>query len=623
MTENYQHRKPPTFEDEELPETPPPERSEPAADLGTPFTPPPTPPVMPASPATIPVNVQRGRAPGAEPVTYATQPPNVPTATAQEATSGGPASTSPAPSFAPTPTQLPPPGVPRVVVVPSKQVAPRPMAPETTLPASEREAVWSGRDNSKVTPVTWIMLGCIALLALALRLREPLSSPIMGAEDPYLHMQRTWNLVQGSFPRDYPVGFMILLAPFTLLGPDTFYLLARFLPALAGPVLCVGMFLFLRNYMLAPGALTASMFLAVMPEMIVRTNLLFPTAIDLAVLPFLFLAFFRLVEGQRWAMYAVIGMTLGLLLVHPWFVALMLPPMAAFGLIILVTHHERRTWATSGSIAGLLGIVGVVWLFRQFQPATLLSGFSTKFFEVLGNPAMVVTDPPVHVNLSYMITIPAILLAIVGAVYSVMHRSRIGILALLWTLMLLPLTLVDWFGIWYIPHRTVAYAAVGIAILAGIAVAEVVHKFTKANINLRVPATIGVLVLVAILTIPSAVAIKPWYRIYDADDFDAFETLDALDADFVMCGSWQARAGYRSLTAREADFMPQFFTDENMRAVRTGEHPGLYVLVDNATVSDGRDVSFLDDDSQWELIQEFNNDPTVGPHPVKIYRHRS
>lgn len=616
MTENYQHRKPPTFEDEEEPATPPPptERTDTAGEATTSMPTTPTPPVD-DGPSTTPVNIQRGRVQGTEPVGYATLPAAVPAATAEEQSTQRRSS----------PTALPPPGVPRVVVVPTKQAAPRPMTPETNpIPAAENQAVWSAPDNTKVAPATWIMLGVIALLAFALRLREPLSNPIMGAEDPYLHLQRTWNLVQGSFPRDYPVGFMILLAPFTLLGPETFYTLARFLPTVAGPVMVVGMFLFLRNYMVAPGALAACLLVAVMPEMVVRTNLLFPTALDLAVLPFLFLAFFRLIEGKRWAMYAVIGMTLGLLLVHPWFVALMLPPMAIFGLIVLVTHNDRRSWATSGSIAGLLGVVGLVWLFRQFEPGTLLSGFSTKFFEVVGNPLVVFTEPPVHVNLTYMITIPALLLGVVGAVYAVIHRSRVGLLALLWTGLLLPLTLVDWFGIWYIPHRTVAYAAVGVAILAGIAVAEIVHKFTKANISLRVPATIGVLILVAILTLPSAIAVKPWYRTYDGDDFAAFERLDELDASFVMCGSWQARAGYRSLTANEAEFMPQFFTDPNQREVSLAEHPGMYVLIDNATISDGRDVSFLDDSSEWELIEEFNNDPvTIGPHPVKIYKHRS
>ena len=610
MTENYQHRKPPTFEDEE-PATPPqPERTEAVTEpTASPATPPT--PTVPDAASNIPVNVQRGRVQGPEPVAHATTAAVVPSATADAEPPRN------------APTALPPPGVPRVVVVPTKRAAPRPMATDPTVPAAEDQAVWSAPNTTKITPATWAMIAVIAIVAFALRLREPLSNPVMGAEDPYLHMQRTWNLVQGSFPRDYPVGFMILLAPFTLLGPDTFYQLARFLPTVTGPVLCVGMFLFLRNYMLAPGALAASLLLAVMPEMIVRTNLLFPTAVDLAVLPFLFLAFFRLIEGQRWAMFAVIGMTLGLLLVHPWFVALMLAPMAIFGLVVLATHHDRRSWATSGSIAGLLGIVGVVWLFRQFEPGTLLAGFSTKFFEVVGNPLMVVNEPPVHVHLSYMITVPALLLAGVGAVYAVIHRSRIGLLALLWTGLLLPLTLVDWFGVWYIPHRTVAYAAVGIAILAGIAIAEIVHKFTKANINLRVPATVGILILVAILTVPSALSVQPWYRIYDQDDFAAFEHLDGLDASFVMCGSWQARAGYRSLTANEAEYMPQFFTDANQRAVSLGEHPGMYVLIDNATISDGRDVSFLDSDGEWELIQEFNSDATIGPHPVKIYRHRS
>ena len=81
--------------------------------------------------------------------------------------------------------------------------------------------------------IAWRRLALAGILGLALlvRMREPLSSPIIGAEDPYLHMAHTWDLLQGNgFAPGYPPGFAILLVPFAVLGPDLFYLAARFLP---------------------------------------------------------------------------------------------------------------------------------------------------------------------------------------------------------------------------------------------------------------------------------------------------------------------------------------------------------------------------------------------------------
>ncbi|MGH2669188.1 MAG: hypothetical protein ACRDH5_08760, partial [bacterium] len=62
-------------------------------------------------------------------------------------------------------------------------------------------------------------LAALLLLALAVRLKDPLSTPVIAAEDPYVHMTRTWDLLQGhGFPDRYPPGFAVLLAPVALLG---------------------------------------------------------------------------------------------------------------------------------------------------------------------------------------------------------------------------------------------------------------------------------------------------------------------------------------------------------------------------------------------------------------------
>ncbi|MBI2079027.1 MAG: hypothetical protein HYT80_11800 [Euryarchaeota archaeon] len=147
----------------------------------------------------------------------------------------------------------------------------------------------------------YLGLAGVALLSLYLRLLDPLSSTIIGAEDPYLHMERTYQLIHGDGVRDYPIGFMILLAPFALLGPDAFYNAARFGPPVLGMAAVVLTFFLCRPYMHPSGALTASLLLGTIPEHIRRTDLLFPTALDLAILPFFFLVVMKLAEGRRWA----------------------------------------------------------------------------------------------------------------------------------------------------------------------------------------------------------------------------------------------------------------------------------------------------------------------------------
>lgn len=448
-----------------------------------------------------------------------------------------------------------------------------------------------------------VLLVAILVLALALRLKEPLSSPIVGAEDPYLHMSKTWDLVQGKgWDHGYPPGFQVLLAPFALMGAEAFYLAARFLPPVLGVVQTLGLYLLARTRLNEGGALTAALLGAVMPENVFRTDLLFPTALDLAVLPFLFLLVVRATEGRRGAIVGAALVMLALLAVHPWVVALLVPVLAVF-LGLLLLQGRRHLWPLAGAAA--LGLVGLVAVFG-FVPGTW-NPAPQLWRHALPRLGQLVADPsslfplPVYVDLPAMLTVPALVLAATGAVVALVQRSRLALLALLWAAFLLPLTLVDWLGVWFIPHRCVAYLSLGVALLAGFAVHAVL---TAAPQRWHAPAAGAALAVVLVLTLPSAAATQTWYRLYDEDDYDAWEALDERETPMVVAGSWQGAEGYRAITGRDAVYNPTFFERGDVRDAWLRDHPGLVVLVDKHALDNGHPRGFLDG---WKKVGEWGD----------------
>ena len=457
-------------------------------------------------------------------------------------------------------------------------------------------------------PWALVLLVAILALALVLRVREPLSSPIVGAEDPYLHMSKTWDLVQGKpWEHAYPPGFQVLLAPFALLGPEAFYQVARFLPALLGVAQTLGLYLLARTRLGQGGALSAALLGAVMPENVFRTDLLFPTALDLAALPFLFLLALRASEGSRGALIGAVAMVAALLLIHPWVVALVVPVLALF-LLVLVLQGRRHLWPMAAAVGA--GLVGLVVMFG-FVPGTwnpapqVYRHALPRLWELLVNPASLF-PLPLHVDLPAMLTLPALVLAAAGAVVALLQRSRLALLALLWSLFLLPLCLVDWLDVWFIPHRSVAYLSLGVALLAGLAV-DAVLKGTPRRWD--APASIAALGVILLLTLPVAAAVQPWYRLYDEDDYAAWEALDARGTPYVVAGSWQGAEGYRAITGRDSVYNPTFFERDDTRRAWLADHPGLVVLVDKYTRENGHPRGFLDG---WEKIGEWGD--------VKAYR---
>lgn len=488
--------------------------------------------------------------------------------------------------------------------VPVRAGRPPPAAPPTHI----EDAPPHGPSRDDATePIHWVALTVVGMVALALRLRDPLSTPILGAEDPYLFMERTWNLLQGWEIWDYPVpGFMYLMAPFAMLGTDAFYWTARLLPAAFGVTGVVGTF-FLTRHGLGPWpGLAGATIIAFMPEHITRTNLLFPTALDMAVLPFLLLVTLRAAEGARWALIALPATAFTFLAIHPWFVALLLPPVGLFLLFQYVRRHPRVRAAHVRAGAATFGVVGVfLFVNPVWSPWTMIADRAwPRFMEIVTDPSTL-TPLPAFVDLPSMLTWAGLLLGVAGAGVAVLRRrTPFALLAVLWTFLLLPLVLVNWFQLWYLPHRTVAFMATGVAMLGALAVAEAFRFAADRPWNVRRGAAIGAVVLVALLMLPQAATMEGWYRLYDKDDYAAWETLEERGAPHVMAGSWQTRAGYRALTGGGSGYFPSFFHDAGYRDQLMEANPDLVVIVSNRTVENGHPTDFLDD---WRLIGEWGD----------------
>jgi len=466
--------------------------------------------------------------------------------------------------------------------------------PNPSSPAASRRVpsfTPQPKAETRTKTVHWIMLGAIIILALAVRAREPLSSPLIGAEDPYRHMERTWDLVQGKGFAEYPPGLNLVLLPFTFLGPDAFYVVSAYIPLVFGAVMVVGMFLLTRNYMHPAGALVASLLVAVMPETIRRTTLLFPTALDLALLPFLFLAILKVSQGNRRALVPAGALGGFLLISHPWVAALLVPPLTVFALIM--AYRTRPEWrkAVLGAFA-VLGVVAVVGAFAF-----------TRLKDILANPGELATVP-VFVDLPAMITYPALVLAAIGLFLAIRRRDNFSLLATLWTVMLLPLVLVDWLGMWYVPHRTIAYMALGIAMLGAIPVGELLRLLKDARPQAQPSATFGAVALALLVMTPTGLSVEPWYRTFTPQELQAWNDLDDMGTVYVQAGSWEARTGYRAVTGRDANYNPGFFHDALTRDVTLRDHPGLVVLVDCHTAAEGNPTDFL---AGWQLIKKWGD----------------
>lgn len=208
------------------------------------------------------------------------------------------------------------------------------------------------------------------LLGVHLRLQDPLSSPVIPAEDPYNHMALVReHLRDGSMEglnpgsRLYPPGMhSYVAAAWVYTGLDLADIV-RFSPVAFGAIAILGVGLLLGRLDGAPAPVVGAVAMAVTPESILRTTMLAPTALDLALLPFLLLALVRLVQGRHswWSVAATL--TLFIVFSHPWLLTIIAFLGAVLFLLSLILpwHSSLGPPFTARGWAIALLIVGGGW----------------------------------------------------------------------------------------------------------------------------------------------------------------------------------------------------------------------------------------------------------------------
>jgi hypothetical protein len=399
------------------------------------------------------------------------------------------------------------------------------------------------------TLTTWRSLGlalaiaAAAVYGLSLRLEDPLSTPVIPAEDPYTHMalvrehlrDGTLNALNPAGGL-YPPGMHALLAATMAYTGTSLYDLVRVGPAVFGALGLLGVGILLARHESLGAAVAGTMALAIIPEAIFRTTMMSPTAVDLALVPFLALAIVETLQGRlAWAAGAA-ALAGFLLFSHPWvfgvlgiaglgvilFATLLPwpasrgPPMTPWGLVATtavigtgIALSLNGCWGSCGpgfrevmgsSAAGTVMELSYVVLALALLPLVVKS-VKPKAFNALLPPArppapfaarlimsqaLLITvvfitylssqgPPPPFVHLPRMVGTPLLYLGGLGLVVLPFRPSPAGSVGAGLALGTYPFVVFNPFDSPFWSHRTAVYFCVGLAILVGTACAALVQ----------------------------------------------------------------------------------------------------------------------------------------------------
>lgn len=391
------------------------------------------------------------------------------------------------------------------------------------------------------------VLGAVAVvlavaLGFLLRLEDPLSSPVVPAEDPYTHMVLVKeHLADGVLnPLDpdgqlYPPGMHAFLAALISFTGAELYETVRFAPVALGTIGVLGTALLLWRYEGRVAAFVGALAFALAPEIVFRTTMMAPTALDLALAPFLFLALMEVLEGDlRWIGVAA-PLAIYLVFAHPWFFGVLAAMGVAFALLALVlpwptTRSPRLSspgFAASLAIVGgglglvlstcaglcgpgfqgvlpfpeLVPLMAPLVLVLSFLPSVFLAVQSDDIERwmpertagprslpiragislVLAIAFAAVTWPAIQSGLPQMVDLPRMLgwpllgLAAFGFVALPFLGTRLAYLGASLTLATYPMVVYNPLGSPFWPHRTVVYFGIGVVLLAGAVAGALAH----------------------------------------------------------------------------------------------------------------------------------------------------
>ncbi len=211
-------------------------------------------------------------------------------------------------------------------------------------------------------------IGVAILLGVFLRLADPLSSPVVPAEDPYTHMAlvrehlRTGELNPlNTGETVYPPGLHALLAAAWVYTGSDLYGIVLMGPVLLGAIGILGIGLLMWRTSGPVAGFVAAIALAVAPEAIFRSTMMSPTALDLAILPFFLYALLRVLSGRLGWVGVAAPMSIFLALAHPWLLAILCAAGVVFILLTMLVPNragKEHTVSTRG-VAACIATLGV------------------------------------------------------------------------------------------------------------------------------------------------------------------------------------------------------------------------------------------------------------------------
>lgn len=513
-------------------------------------------------------------------------------------------------------------------------------------------------------PAILLLAGLVAL-ALVVRFDDPLSSPVMATEDPYTHLVMTREHMERGYFADsfhmgttlYPPGMHGALGIFWgISGVDlyTFMLLAA---PFFGAFATAGAFLLAYRFGGTAAGATAGALTALIPEHVLRTNVFFPTALDLALVPFLLWALMEAAEAERERRvpWLVVAGALGaaLTFAHPWVIPLVMAPVGIYLVLralsseaaerkialrnaavviavgaALVALALRTRWKQSGSGFGdfaessrfelvwdaaaavlnpWLAAVAVATLALAAAASRLRKPLVVRAILALGAAGALFVTVPVlatypgpQVDYARQLGAVAIALGCLGvAAIPFWPQNRAALIGLSLALVAFPLTAVNVFQSAYLPHRTVAYLAIAVALLGGGLAALVERAVASARLKgfalkrALPPAALGAAVVVALAGAafaPASARPEPWYRYYEEAEYEGFRDaaglLSAQANAVVLSGDWRPNMMLKAFTpdlsrvwySEEYFFEDGARHDWNKRAAENGYT--LYVVLE-------------------------------------------
>lgn len=398
--------------------------------------------------------------------------------------------------------------------------------------------------------MTALVVGGAFLLAVHYRLADPLSRPLIGAEDPYTHMVILKEMAAQGFIAPsthlnyplYPPGLHALTLVLWTMSGASLYDVARFLPPLLGALGVAAFAAFLLDEAGPVAGAVGGALAAVMPEMVIRSNLLFPSTLDLVLIPAFFMTVALVVRGSAVATVPAALTGAALAVTHPW-AMILVAPMTMGAVVVglmLPTREEPSRLAHRAAAVAVPAALGA-GAFHWWKDAEFISvgGFAEGMGRVLplaadaiGVPRVALAiaavaagagaialgvyawrtrrdprrhraigvatgaalaaaalaivprltqEPPPMVDYDAMIGAPAILLALVGVAAAGARRGFAAGLGLAASAIALPLTAIDIVGAGLWPHRAVVYLAVGVIVLAALGASAIARLLAASS----------------------------------------------------------------------------------------------------------------------------------------------